>query len=278
MYDVVLVPIHGMGKTSRRFDADLRKELSDEMRDDWERVLVAPVYYQDVLQPNQSRVMKKMKRHDLDWIKLRTFVLYGFSDAAGLEHRANEEGSPYMETQQKIWDALEGAYQLIGRSVPVVIVAQSLGGQVISNYLWDAQARSASRGVWRRPPSGMERDLKRFLKLKTLSHLYTTGCNIPIFVAGFPEDDIVPVKHDSDGYGFEWWNYYDADDALGWPLRPLNTAYRRAVRADREVNADGGGFWGRVSHGWNPLSHKRYWTDPDVVRPLARHLKALIHP
>ena len=143
MKDVILVPVHGMGETKSNFADGLRRRLQDELGPDWSRVEFAPVFYQDVLQPNQSRVMKAMKREDIDWLRLREFVLYGFSDAAGLEHAAWRSGSAYEQVQDIIMNTLAGAYWSAGGAKPVVLVAQSLGCQVMSNYIWDAQSSNA---------------------------------------------------------------------------------------------------------------------------------------
>ncbi len=67
----------------------------------------------------------------------------------------------------------------------------------------------------------------------------------------------------------DWGNYYDEDDALGWPLQALSDGYNALVR-DIEVNV------GSIFTSWNPLSHTGYWTDSDVQRPLAEHLRSLL--
>ena len=278
MKDVILVPVHGMGETKSNFADGLRRRLQDELGPDWSRVEFAPVFYQDVLQPNQSRVMKAMKREDIDWLRLREFVLYGFSDAAGLEHAAGRPGSAYEQVQDIIMNTLASAYWSAGGAKPVVLVAQSLGCQVMSNYIWDAQSSSASYGVWDTDRYDVASDdpaLKDFLKLKSLRYFVTTGCNIPIFVAGFDKADIKPIKTASNGYRFDWYNYYDADDVLGWPLRRLNDAYSRAVDKDIEVNADKN-LIDRITKSWNPFSHTGYWEDGSVTRAIGRRLREFL--
>ena len=183
-----------------------------------------------------------MKTRDLDWQSLRELLLYGFSDAAGFERNASKIGSPYEQVQSRIIDVLRLVFLNAGEvSIPVVIVAHSLGCHVISNYIWDAQrpASSVPQGVWRNQPATTargenvedeagSRENDGFFRLRSLRFLYTTGCNIPIFVAGFPRSKIVPVATKGTNYRFDWKNFYDQDDALGWPLRPLNAAYSRA--------------------------------------------------
>ncbi|MGH7377944.1 MAG: hypothetical protein ACREKK_11045 [Candidatus Methylomirabilales bacterium] len=58
-------------------------------------------------------------------------------------------------------------------------------------------------------------------------------------------------------------NYCDEDDVIGYPLKTLNGAYQKVVKADRGVNADG------LLSAWNPASHLGYWTDNDVTTPIA---------
>ena len=274
--DVIVLAVHGMGDTPQNFADDLEEGLEDRVgRDHWPRVYFDSIYYQDVLQSNQQRVMKAMRKVELDSIRLRKFLLYGFSDAAGLEHRAASPNSPYEQVQQKIRGALKRAYDFIGGPRPVVLVAQSLGCQVMSNYLWDAQKPTATRGVWKSPTTQRGSELDGFLRLKQLRYFYSTGCNIPIFLAGFSEDQIKAVASSSKGYSFQWKNYYDEDDVLGWPLKPLSSSYRSAVYRDYEINAEGG-LLGYITHGWNPLSHTRYWVDKDVQKPLARDIRGLL--
>ncbi len=269
--ELVLLAIHGMGDTQENFADDFQEKLADRLGDSkWDNILFDTIFYQSVLQPHQDRVMKAMRRTEIDWIRLRKFLLFGFSDAAGLERRAASQGSPYEKVQQIIRTALKKAFNFIGESKPVVLVAHSLGGQVISNYIWDAQQNSATRGVWKNPTTQRGTPVDDFLRCKQLKFFYTTGCNIPIFVAGFPELDIRAIDTSTNGYAFRWKNFYDEDDALGWPLKPLSTSYRSAVFRDKEVNV------GNVARSWNPLSHNGYWTDSDVLKPLARDIRALL--
>ncbi|HEY5646883.1 MAG TPA: hypothetical protein VIS76_13110 [Pseudomonadales bacterium] len=275
--DVVVLAVHGMGDTPPDFANELEEKLAASLGPaGWARVHFASIYYQSVLQANQERVMRAMRSEDLDGIRLRRFLLYGFSDAAGMERRAANPGSPYQQAQKIIRGVLKEAYETVGGAKPVVIIAQSLGCQVISNYLWDAQkAGKAGQGVWKSPTTKRGSPLDSFLRLKSLRFFYTTGCNIPIFLAGFPQEKILAVKTADGGYAFRWNNYYDEDDVLGWPLKPLSPSYGQAVYRDYAINANGT-LLGSITHGWNALSHTRYWTDADVLKPLATDIRNLM--
>lgn len=245
------------------------------------------IYYQDILQDKQSEVFTAMQNENkLDWLDLRQFILFGFSDAASLEYRAILPGSEYEQAQERILAALDEAYHQMTTPIqPVVILAQSLGSHLISNYLWDSQQARTSGGIWSGDrqhgvAKGSAQD--NFRRLKTLKVLYTTGCNIPLFVAG--KRPIQAVKTRTEGYDFTWYNYYDRDDVLGWPLRPLGhffgtsefgTVYSEAVTEDIELNVNAG-LTDWLTESWNPLSHRHYWEDAEIIAALASHLDQLL--
>ena len=107
---------------------------------------------------------------------------------------------------------------------------------------------------------------------ETFTLFYTLGSPIAIWSLRYPNFGVpieVPSpglsKHYPDLAG-EWVNYYDEDDVIAYPLKTLNEAYRKAIKADREINAGG------LLSSWNPVSHLGYWTDNDVTKPIAREL------
>ena len=269
---VAVIAIHGMGDTRSDFADELQSRLARRLGDEvFKQVHFDTVYYQDILQKNQNAMFRAMRRREIDFVKLRKFLLFGFSDAAGLERNADEDGSPYQQAQQKVLETLDScANELASHTKPVVFIAHSLGCHVLSNYLWDAQAANARQGIWKGVPAA-QNNVEKFRRLRTLRVLFTSGCNIPIFLAGFPREEIKPVKTTTGGYNFKWHNYYDQDDVLGWPLQPMSPAYREAVYRDREINADGG-FFGKFTRGWNPLSHNGYWADKDFLKPLTAEI------
>lgn len=276
MKDVLIIPVHGMGDTPRDFADPLKEILEEELEELWPRCAWQPIYYQSVLQSNQRRMMSSMVAEgNIDWLRLRRFLLFGFSDAAGMEMKPQEPGSIYEAIQQTIVNALDKGYRAVGeRLVPVVMITHSMGCQVLSNYIWDAQQKKVAAGVFapqHRFAIGRRSRRDKFLRLMSLQSLFTTGCNIPVFVAGLPASKIIPVTNRGKRWQFDWFNYYDPDDVLGWPLKPINRAYARTVKVDEAINASAGLIdWFKS---WTPLTHGAYWRDKDVVRPLAREIK-----
>lgn len=277
--EVVILAIHGMGDIPLSFADKFQNKLARKLGSNWVNVYFDTIYYANVFQDNQARVFNRIKANDeIDWIALRKFLMFGFSDAAGFERKCNEQGSPYEQVQDIILDSLDRAYDAVGGAANIVLIAQSLGCHVISNFIWDAQSKDPKYGAWSNggfedsPPGS---DLDKFRRLKGLKYLYFTGCNIPIFVAGLSQNKIKAIASTSKGYHFKWKNFYDPDDPLGWPLKNLTVksekqSYKFEVNEDNAINT------GSLIRSWNPLSHTAYWSDNDVLNPLADDVEALI--
>lgn len=275
----VVLAIHGMGDTKPDYAGGLKKKLAKKVGSKWKNVYFDSIYYADVFQHNQNNIFNRIKASDdIDWIGLRKFLMFGFSDVAGFERNANLPNSPYELVQNKILDTLDKAYDAVGPNADVVVIAHSLGTHIISNYIWDAQAKDAKLGAWRTggfedSPAGS--GLDKFRRLKNLKNLYFTGCPIPIFVAGLSQGKIKAISSRGKGYSFKWKNYFDPDDPLGWPLKNISSrnvkeSYKYEVNEDNAVNV------GNVLNSWNPLSHNSYWTDNDVLNPIADDIKKML--
>lgn len=283
MAEVALITVHGMGETPPTYADGLMDRLRGQLGAIAGKVVMRSVYYQKILQDNQYTVWDRtQQRSDVRYADLRKFVLFGFGDAAGLENRKEIPGSVYELAQGEIARTLLSAHA-IRPSMPVVFVAQSLGGQVLSSYIYDAQKAAAGRpvgaGIWRNIDAWASNTLgrsltaseKTFLAAGTCAGLVTTGCNIPIFVAAHKEMHIIPIAPPTSL--FKWINFYDPDDILGWPLQPLSESYRALVE-DRAINASGG-VANLLLRSWNPLAHNSYWDDDTVIAAIAAMLRRL---
>ncbi|MEH8022008.1 MULTISPECIES: hypothetical protein [Rheinheimera] len=284
MKALALVTIHGMGETTPDYADRLFAQLQRTLGTTAEQLYYNNVYYQDLLQYNEQRVWQAVGSR-LRWRVLRRFMLFGFADAAALEHRKEQPHSLYHYAQLKIARALYRAKQQLTNDGKLVMLAHSLGGHVLSCYLWDAQQAKAGS----KPAAGIWRDIKRyqagisgdtpltdediaFIRGDAMVALITTGCNIPIFVAAHAMEQIIPFTKPNPS--FSWHNYYDKDDVLGWPLAELSAEYANLV-TDIEINASAG-FWGWLSASWNPLSHNQYWQDKTMLEAIVSRLRLLI--
>jgi len=286
MAKVALLTLHGMGETDNDYARSLITGLRKRMDGVFDaHVAVFQIDYQKVLQPNQDYVWNRVKQLGrVHYDEMRKFLLFGISDAAGLENGKEQVGSVYEEAQIEIARALFQARGALGGDGPVVVISQSLGGQVLSNYLYDAQKAAATGhaavGIWRDIDAhantiagrALSTEEKAFLGGGTLRRWLSTGCNIPIFVAAHKSMSIKPIaKPTAD---FRWLNLYDPDDVLGWPLAPLSDGYAALVE-DRVINS-GDGLVNWIVKSWNPMSHTAYWDDADVLRPLEAMLREFV--
>ncbi len=84
-----------------------------------------------------------------------------------------------------------------------------------------------------------------------------------------PKKLAIAVIH---GMGCQGRDFADSmrDDILGYPLKPINPAYRRVVSRDITINVGG------ILSSWNPASHTKYWTDNDFTVPAAEFVGRLL--
>ncbi|MGH8854304.1 MAG: hypothetical protein ACREWI_08500 [Telluria sp.] len=283
MAEVAFITVHGMGVTPPTYADALMERLRGKLGAPAGQVVMRSVYYQKILQGNEEFIWDQTRAHStVRYGDLRKFVLFGFGDAAGLETRKEIPGSVYELAQGEIAKALLSAHA-VRPGMPVVFVAQSLGGQVLSSYIYDAQKAAkglpVGAGIWRNIDAWSEAALgrtltaseKHFLGAGTCAALVTTGCNIPIFIAAHKLMHIIPIAPPTSL--FKWINFYDPDDVLGWPLQPLPGGYRELVE-DRMVNASGG-VASLLLRSWNPFAHNSYWDDASVVDTIAAMLRRL---
>ena len=269
---VGLITLHGMGETEENYADDLLEGVQERLGEEaWSEVSFQSVYYQKILQDPQYELYEAVKGK-VDSKAMRRFWLYKFSDPAALEYSRNIPDAAYELSQRKIFEALSTIQdELEDPQAPVIVAAHSLGGQVISNYIWDAnrhlwddeQNEKPGYGLWRH----YDLDEHPFQRLQTMRLLFTTGCNIPIFVGGLPRNQRQPIGRPHPE--MKWENYYDEDDALGWPLQDLNNAYDDLV-TDYSVNVGG------LLSSWNQLAHTKYWSDKDIQQPVADHLASFL--
>lgn len=262
---VAIITIHGMGDTDVNYYKSLKKKLRKYVGGDlWEeRVHFESVYFQDLLQGNQEEYWEEIDdEYSLRWDFLRKFMLFSFSDAASIEHSLRNDMELYLDVHQKIATAFDNSFDELEEVKSVIVIAQSLGCEQISNYIWDAMH---GKRLFEIPGPGTP-EQQNFRKLSTCRKFVTTGCNIPIFRAGLNLPTLFPKPNAN----FDWQNYFDADDVLGYPIRSMSDSYNVDWISDNKVSV--GGFL----TGWNPACHGKYWTDKDVVRPIAAEIKSIL--
>lgn len=234
-------------------------------------IVFRPVWWSPVIQPREDAMWRAMKEGgELDFRALRRFVLSSLGDAVAYQQPAGAFNNTYARIHALFRDELRLMRAELGDAdKPLVVLAHSLGAAITSNYTWDRQKNV--------DPTNF--GATAFERMETLAGLVTFGCNIPLFTLAYQKVEsiefpppalaqthpaLVPVAR--------WLNFYDRDDILGWPLRPLGEfngdpnsvrRYDRSVSQDIEINIGG------PLASWNPVSHSEYWTDNDFTKPVA---------
>jgi hypothetical protein len=132
--------IHGMGSQVEGFECDLVKELIARVDGDANDVAWQGVYWQDITEPREREYLEKAgEMVDLDWDKARGFMAAAFGDAAAYQFTGT--GGTYGRIHDRIRARMHDLYvnKLESTDVPLLVLAHSLGGHMMSNYIWDMQ-------------------------------------------------------------------------------------------------------------------------------------------
>ena len=266
---VAVLVIHGIGGQRADFAEPLIRGVNREVKRlgaDARAIAWQPVYWDDLLVPRQQAYLQRaLKDGRLNYQRLRQFVVSALGDAGAYRQRPSgtlagtQSGRTYERVHARIQEQLSGLYHgpLSERPLPLVLMAHSFGGHILSNYVWDSQ----------QTPDGK---LSAFERMHWLAGFITFGCNIPLFT--FAVDKPVPIRFPATRLPARfkekarWLNFYDPDDVLGWPLKPVSPAYARAVDADIRLQVGG------AVSGWTPAAHLLYWRDRRFARHVAEFL------
>ncbi len=280
-FKMAVVAIHGMGSqhnpqnqppsSTPTFSKDLRKKVAREVGSDMDKVNWQEVVWAQILQGRQKGYLRKINR-SLGYDKLREFVVCNLSDAASYRPTPDGGDKIYAAIHEKIELVMRVIRHQIGDHAPILIVAHSLGGHIMSNYIYDKQ-RHLRHGGPPTEPTPVE-------NMQTVAGIVTFGCNIPIFLFAYPENEIYPIMAPNRDlppalrFRTWWYNYYDRHDVLGFPLGKSAPSYEQLARdralRDKPINA------GKIFTSWNPFSHNGYWKDRDLYEPVADRIKDIL--
>ena len=268
--NIAVLIIHGMGVQNINFAKPTMEKL-DALVKGKKNIIWQPIYWANITQPRQTQFMDKIikgRGNHIHWRELRKFVISSLGDATAYQ-RINESGtSTYDNINKRVGNKINDLFKdkLKGIPCPLVVMAHSLGGHIISSYIWDIQKER------RKPKTNND-----FEHMRYLGGMITFGCNIPLFTFAHDLKKLTPIEFPGDKLkkkekeNAAWLNFYDADDILGYPLKQV---YPK-LKPLKDIHINAGNFFTGWLTSWNPLSHNNYWTDNDMLKQVAKFIVKL---
>ncbi|MBW4545937.1 MAG: hypothetical protein KME25_16035 [Symplocastrum torsivum CPER-KK1] len=276
---ITVAIIHGIGTANEDFVDETKPDkfaggiakplksrfaalMGETLEDTDSKLKIKPVYWAPILQRPQNELWDRLEVKNLSsFFKLREFVFHSLADSIGYQITPSKRNI-YDQVHEKFAETLQELAKDGDEKAPLCIIAHSLGSVIASNYIWDLQNKKANIEIGN---TSLE-------KGETFALFYTFGSQIALWRLRY-DDFGTPItvpspelsKHYQNLKG-EWLNFYDRDDVLGYPIKNINEEYKKVVTRDIEVKS------GNFPSEWTPLSHNGYWTDSEVVEPIAQGL------
>ncbi|WP_409298939.1 chemotaxis protein [Peribacillus sp. SCS-26] len=270
MKQVAVAIIHGMGSQLEDYGEDLSAELLELFAEKArvynvipdDMLAIQPVFWAAVFQKGEDELFTKLvKEQDLNYQSLRRFMIHYLADAIAYQPVETAKHN-YYRVHRQAASSLGKLAEKTGGETPLCVISHSLGSVIASNFFYDLQVNQDDLEISVEELTPLERG-------DTLSLFYTMGTTLPLWSLRYDSFDR-PISIPSPsaaqyngGFSGEWINFYDRDDVLAYPLKPVSPQYFAAVREDREVNA------GNILTSWNPFAHSAYLKDKDVLEPIA---------
>ncbi|MBC7813739.1 MAG: hypothetical protein H7175_21460 [Burkholderiales bacterium] len=268
---IAVAVVHGIGKQADSFSTEITAEITKRCKlDCGDDIVIRPVHWSPVMQRAEDELWEQMSSGGrMDFTGLRRFLIDFVADAIAYQPTPHDREA-YDDIHKVFAQTLRDLAEVAGPNAPLCIISHSLGTIISSNYIYDLQVDPQRRIIAYDVRQSMgDTPLERG---ETLTLLYTLGSPIAMWSLRyhhFGRPLQMPPPHLADHYPHlysEWVNFYDPDDAIGFPIKTLNDNYGRVVAEDRQVDI------GNRLESWNPLSHLGYWTDSDVTDPIAKAL------
>ncbi len=224
------------------------------------------------LQKQQELIMLRMKKAKirLRSKRIRKLIITNIGDLINYGGKPGFPHFGYEQTHELVHQTILNLKRQLPDHAPLLIIATSMGTEIINDYIRDRQTAEKEGKV---DPLGNS----PFERFETLTGFFTLGNNFPIFAASQQLDEIHPIDFPSPSLSPElervavWENYYDKNDAMGYPIKPLNRHFEKKSKLkDIQINIGG------VLTFWNTFSHFGYWRSRKLVRRIASYIAKLL--
>jgi len=214
------------------------------------------------LQTQQELLLERMNANPEYTLKsksIRKLLLANIADLINYGGKPNLPDQAYEKTHMLVYNSILNLESQLNKNAPLIILASSMGTEIINNYIWDRQHSGKSDQF----------SLTTFQRFETLVGLFTFGNNIPIFSSSSTIDDLTPIEFPMPKAIPKWrdmaiWeNYFDKNDPLGYPIKFINEDYALANVRDIQIGI------GNILSSWNLLSHFGYWTSRKLQKRIS---------
>jgi hypothetical protein len=256
-------------KRQEKFIERLNKRLKKKHINP-ETILYAIVDWYAPLQEQQNKLMDRLFNAANIKVKsrlIRKLLLSNISDLITYGGKPERRGGEaYKETHKLVHKSIMELKNHLPVGAPMIILASSMGTEIINDYIHDRQKAEAND-----PFAGSP-----FERFETLVGLFTFGNNIPIFAASFDIDTLMPIQFPMPELADHlksiavWENYYDKNDPLGYPIKFINHLYENANVTDIQLGV------GNPLSSWNILSHFGFWTSDKVEKRICSFISEVM--
>ncbi|MGX5174303.1 hypothetical protein ACUR5C_09810 [Aliikangiella sp. IMCC44653] len=270
MKRLAIAVIHGLGSEEEYYSVELKHRITEEYVNGAEgrmedELLFHEIYWGDLVKEELKQFREKANyKGDLAYQNLRQIMTD--TQALALLYRPGTE--IYEAINNRIKDGLRkfaGHRRVNVDETPLVILAHSYGGVMMSHFMRETKLANSS--------------VNNFEGLKTVAGYVTFGNPMGLYamdaaksLLGKPCDIVGEVLDDDLKKRARWYNFYDKDDIIAYPLKGLSDEFNTYVHGDFEINV------GSAATSWNPACHTGYWEDKDFYRPVADFIAELRAP
>ncbi len=284
-----MVIIHGMGDPEPHFAQPLVDGLKRQLGREASAFAFQPCFWANILQPSQDRIFALLENASAPMRLnfLRKWVVGTLGDPTGYLSGYEQGGVPVLQTVHRRLAESLGAVERELRdpsTAPLIVLAHSLGGVVVTNYLWNLERAAGEVGAFSAAATPEKESAKAsarrpigdtpFQQMQTLAGLVTFGCNIPLFLPPSAHYECVrfprPALPANLRAAARWLNVFDPYDILGYPLNDLWDERHGTMIDDVTMEV------GMPGISLTPLSHNYYWTDAEFQATVAAELTRVL--
>jgi len=270
MKRLAIAVVHGLGSEEEFYSVELKHRITEEyvkggegrLEDD---LLFFEIYWADIVKDELAAFREKANyKGDLAYQNLRQIM----TDAQALALLYTPGTAVYEGINNRIKDGMRkfAAHRRVNSDeTPLVVLAHSYGGVMMSHYIKAMQASDS--------------EMSNFETMKTLAGYVTFGNPQGIYTMNGLNSELghcckitgsaLPADLAKRS---RWYNFYDKDDIVAYPLKGLSDEFNANVDADYEINV------GSAATSWNPACHTGYWEDKDFYKPVAEFIGELRAP